>query len=102
RVVCLAPSAELAVQTLNVAGRYKSKDLALGALVGGGNQNKQKDRIQKSTRLIVGTPGRVLEMIAGRKLKGITTFVLDEPEPILSVKDGAFLLEVLSRPPRPQ
>ena len=36
------------------------------------------------------------------KLKGVTTYVLDEPEPILSAKDGQFLLEVLSRPPRPQ
>lgn len=102
RVVCLAPAAELAIQTLNVINRYKTPDLAVGALVGGGNQNKQKDRIQKSTRLIVGTPGRVLESIGARKLKGITTFVLDEPEPILNSKDAAFLLEVFSRPPRPQ
>lgn len=102
RVVCLAPAAELAVQTLHVADRYKPKDLATGALVGGGNQKKQKDRVTKSTRLVVGTPGRVLEMIAERKLKGITTVVLDEPEPILAGKDAAFLREVLSRPPRPQ
>jgi superfamily II DNA/RNA helicase len=102
RVVCLAPAAELAVQTLNVVMRYKSAELNVGALVGGGNQRKQKDRIQKSTRLVVGTPGRVLEVIAERKLKGVTTFVLDEPEPILASKDAAFLLEVLSRPPRPQ
>ncbi len=102
RVVCLAPAAELAVQTLRVASRYKAEAVNVGALVGGGNQKKQKDRVTKSTRLVVGTPGRVLEMVAARKLKGITTFVLDEPEPILSAKDADFLLEVLSRPPRPQ
>ena len=102
RVVCLAPSAELAIQTLNVIERYKPESLSVGALVGGGNQNKQRSRIQKSTRLIVGTPGRVLEMISARKLKGISTFVLDEPEPILGFKDAGFLLEVISRPPRPQ
>jgi superfamily II DNA/RNA helicase len=102
RVVCLAPAAELSVQTLNVASRYKSAELNVGALVGGGNQKKQKDRVQKSTRLVVGTTGRVLEVIAARKLKGVTTFVLDEPEPILASKDAKFLLEVLSRPPRPQ
>lgn len=102
RIVCLAPAAELAIQTYNVIMRYKPESLAVGTLVGGGNQHKQKDRIQKSTRLIVGTTGRVLETIAERKLKGITTFVLDEPEPILSSKDAQFLLEVISRPPRPQ
>ena len=102
RAVCLAPAAELAVQTLRVATNYKSDELNAGALVGGGNQKKQKDRVQKSTRLIVGTPGRVLEVVRERKLKGVKTFVLDEPEPILSSKEGRFLLEVLSRPPRPQ
>lgn len=102
RIVCLAPATELAIQTYNVIMRYKPENLAVGTLVGGGNQNKQRDRIQKSTRLIVGTTGRVLETIAERKLKGVTTFVLDEPEPILSSKDAKFLLEVLSRPPRPQ
>ena len=102
RVVCLAPAPELAVQTLNVATRYKSSDLSVGALVGGGNQRKQKDRVQKSTRLVAGTPGRVLEVVAERRLKGVTTFVLDEPEPILGSEDADYLVEVLSRPPRPQ
>lgn len=102
RIVCLSPASELAVQTLRVANRYKSAALKTGALIGGGNQKKQKDQVQKSTRLIMGTPGRVLEMIAQKKLKGVTTFVLDEPEPLLVSKDGAFLVEVLSRPPRPQ
>jgi len=102
RVVCISPSAELCVQILGVANRYKNPDLSTAALVGGGNQKKQKDRIQKTTRLIVGTPGRILEMIANRKLKGVTTYVLDEPEPVLSSKDANFLVEVFTRPPRPQ
>lgn len=102
RIVCLAPAAELAVQTLHVLERYKPEGVTVGALLSGGNQNKQKASVTKSTRLIVGTPGRVVEMIAARKLKGVTTFVLDEPEPILGAKDGSFLVEILSRPPRPQ
>jgi superfamily II DNA/RNA helicase len=102
RVVCLAPAAELAVQTLRVAERYKPADLECAAVVSGGNLKKQQDRLTKSTRLIVGTVGRVLELTMARKLRGVTTFVLDEPEPILSNQDAALLLEVLSRPPRPQ
>lgn len=102
RVVCLAPAAELAIQTLRVAERYKPESLECTSLVSGGNAKKQQDRLQKSTRLMTGTVGRVLELIAARKLRGVTTFVLDEPEPILANQDAAFLLEVLSRPPRPQ
>lgn len=102
RVVCLAPAAELAVQTLKVATRYKPEALHVGVLQSGGNQRKQKDAVQKSTRLVTGTPGRVMEAISDRKLKGVTTFVIDEPEPILGSKDAELLLEVLSRPPFPQ
>jgi superfamily II DNA/RNA helicase len=90
------------VQTLKVATRYKPEALNVGVLQSGGNQRKQKDAVQKSTRLVTGTPGRIMEAISDRKLKGVTTFVIDEPEPILGSKDAELLLEVLSRPPFPQ
>lgn len=98
RAVCLAPAAELALQTLRVADRYKAPSLNSTSLVSGGNQRQQQSRLQKSTQLIVGTPGRILEMFAQRKLKGVTTMVLDEAEPILGGKDADYLREILSRP----
>ena len=98
RAVVLTPSPELALQILRVAERYKSGMVATGALVATASHKQQRARVQKSTRLIVGTPGRVLERYAKRKLKGVTTMVLDEPDPILGGKDAAFLREVMSRP----
>lgn len=98
RTVCLAPAAELAVQTLRVAERYKAPGLNTAGLISGGNQRQQQTRLQKSTQLIVGTPGRIMEMYAQRKLKGVTTMVLDEAEPILGGKDADYLAEILSRP----
>lgn len=98
RAVCLAPATELAIQVLRVAERYKDAAVNTIALVNQGNQRQQAMRLQKSTRLIIGTPTRVLEMYSQRKLKGVTTVVLDEPEPILATRDAAFLREVLSRP----
>lgn len=102
RLVIFAPATELAVQTLRTVERYAGADISATALVAGGNIRQQKSRISKTTRVIVGTPGRILEMYAERRIKGVTTVVLDEPEPILASKDAAFLLEVLSRPPRVQ
>lgn len=102
KVVGLSPSTELGVQTFGVAARYKAESVSLAGLFSGGNLRKQQSELQKSTRLILGTPGRVLEAVRGRKLKGVSTFVLDEPEPILASKEADFLREVLSRPPRPQ
>ncbi len=98
RAVCFAPSAELAVQTLEVAERYKAPGIRTAALVAGGSRRYAQRKLQKSTQLIVGTPGRVLEMFQARKLKGVTIMVLDEVEPILGNKDAAFLRELLSRP----
>ena len=39
-----------------------------------------------------------MEQFAERKLKGVTTIVLDEPDPILASKGAEYLREILSRP----
>ncbi len=98
RVVVIAPSTELAMQTLRVAERYKHPSVTCAAMVATGNIRKQKARVQQSTQLIVGTSGRILEQFAARKLRGVTTMVLDEPDPILAAPGASFLQEVLSRP----
>lgn len=98
RTVIVAPSAELAIQILNVARRYKETSVSVAGVVAGGNQKKTKDRLQKSTRLVVGSPGRILELFSERKLKGVTTLVLDEPDPILVGDTPRALSEILSRP----
>jgi len=98
RVVVFTPATELALQTLRVADRYKDPSVTSGALVSTASIRKQKAKIQQSTRLVVGTTGRILEQFADRKLKGVTTIVLDEPDPILATKGADFLREILSRP----
>ena len=98
RSLIFAPATELALQTLRVADRYKQPSLNTGSLVATANARKQKVKVTQSTRLIVGTPGRILEQFAERKLKGVTTIVLDEPDPILATKGAAYLREILSRP----
>jgi superfamily II DNA/RNA helicase len=98
RTVIMAPSAELAVQTLGVARRYRQPTVSVAGAIAGGSHKKAKGRLQKSTRLVVGSPGRVLELFSERKLKGVTTLVLDEPDPILVGDTPRALRELLSRP----
>ncbi|HYQ04987.1 MAG TPA: DEAD/DEAH box helicase [Polyangiaceae bacterium] len=98
RSLIFAPATELALQTQRVADRYKHPSINTGALVSTSNTRKQKAKVTQSTRLIVGTPGRILEQFAERKLKGVTTIVLDEPDPILATKGADYLREILSRP----
>jgi len=98
RAVVLSPSAELALQILRVADHYIPEDIATGALVPSGSYAQQKARIQKSTRFIVGTPGRVLEMYRARKMKNVELLVLDEPDHTLTSKEASYLREIVSRP----
>lgn len=98
RAVVLSPGAELALQILRVAERYMPRDIASGALVPSGSYAHQKARIQKSTRFIAGTPGRVLEMYRARKLKNVELLVLDEPDHTLTGKEANYLREIVSRP----
>jgi superfamily II DNA/RNA helicase len=98
RAVVFAPATELALQTLRVADRYKDASVTSGALVSTSNTRKQKAKIQQSTRLVVGTTGRILQQFADRKLKGVTTIVLDEPDPILATQGADYLREILARP----
>ena len=98
RAVIVAPSAELAIQIANVARRYKAASVSVVAVVAGGSQKQARERLQKNPRLVVGSPGRILELFSQRKLKGVTTLVLDEPDPILVGEVPDALREILSRP----
>ena len=98
RTVVMTPATELAMQIARTANLYKEEALNVGTAVSSVKHGRQKSRITKSTRLIIGTPGRILELYAEKKLKGVTTMVLDEPDPILNSKGGDFLCEILRRP----
>jgi len=87
QALILAPTRELALQIQKVA-------LALGdylkvrchACIGGTAVRDDLDRLKDGQQLIVGTPGRVYDMISKRHMKvdGIQLFVLDEADEMLS------------------
>ena len=100
RVVIIAPSPELAMQILRTVEAYKGPGLKSASLVGSGNIERQKERLKEHPQVLVGTPGRVLEMIFARKVqtRSIKALVLDEIDQILSPQNEAELREVCSRP----
>lgn len=98
RIVVMTPATELAMQISRAAGDYKLETLSAGTATSSASHGRQKARITKSTRLIIGTPGRILELYAAKKMKGVHTMVLDEPDPILNSNHGDYLREILSRP----
>lgn len=105
RVVAIAPSPELAIQILRVVEAFAGPGIDSGSLVGGGNIERQREKLKAKPRIIVGTPGRVLEMIFAKKLKTaeISAVVLDETDEILTPQNESELREIASRPEfRPQ
>ena len=97
RAVVFAPGVELAMQVFRIANALKAPELKAGPAISTANPKRERKRIQKSTRLVVGTPDRLLPLFQQGKLKGTRWIVLDELEPILSAKGADWLFSLLSR-----
>lgn len=81
QVLILAPTRELAVQVNKLANEL-GNDLGILAIpvLGGVNIHRQVDSLKKKPHIIVGTPGRVLELLRMRKINAqtIKSVVVDE------------------------
>ncbi len=82
-VIVLAPTRELAQQINDEFRRFSAGQKLYSALiVGGANIGRQIKEVQRGPHLIVGTPGRVNDLIdrGVLRLANCTTFVLDEAD----------------------
>jgi superfamily II DNA/RNA helicase len=97
QVLVLAPSQELAMQTTRVMREWASLlNLKVLSLTGGANVKRQLDALKKHPEVIVGTPGRVAELVANGKLKlnRLRTLILDEADELL-VEDTANQIDAI-------
>lgn len=84
----LAPTRELAIQ---VAGDFeelaKYKDLRALPIYGGQSINVQIDRLRKGVEIVVGTPGRVMDLVRRKELSfgSVRFLVLDEADRMLDM-----------------
>lgn len=86
QAVILAPSRELVMQIFQVIQDWKSgSELRTASIIGGANVKKQVEKLKKHPHIIVGTPGRVSELIKMKKLKmhEVKTIVLDEADQLI-------------------
>ncbi len=82
-VLVLAPTRELARQIDDEFRRFAAGLRLFSALiVGGANINRQIQQLQRGPQVVIGTPGRINDMIERRvlRLANIKTFVLDEAD----------------------
>ncbi|WP_235001508.1 DEAD/DEAH box helicase [Halobacillus sp. Marseille-P3879] len=86
QVLVLASSHELVMQIHTEVQRWsKGSGVQSATLIGGANIKRQMDKLKKKPQLVVGTPGRVYELMRKKKLKAheIKTIVLDEADQLL-------------------
>ena len=103
QVLILAPSKELALQIYQVAAKlFTPLNLKCAVAFGGTGKRKQIAEIADGVHLIVGTPGRLLELYTENvfDLKHCRYFVLDEADRMMELGMGrqvGSFLEILPR-----
>lgn len=98
----LLPSQELAGQVGDVAKKWgEALGLRTQKLIGGANIKRQIEGLKKAPEIIVGTPGRINELLMNKKLKAhhLKALVLDEADVLLDDEHVALTKELIKRLP---
>lgn len=103
QLLILAPNSELAGQIFEVTKTW-AEPLGLTAqvLLSGSSQKRQIERLKKGPEILIGTAGRVLELIKLKKIKmmNVDTIILDEFDELLSDSQYHFVKAICNHVPR--
>ncbi|MGP4059355.1 DEAD/DEAH box helicase [Halobacillus sp. H74] len=86
QILIMASSHELVMQIhQEVLTWTKGSGITSTTLIGGANVKRQIDKLKKKPNIIIGTPGRIYELIEKKKLKSheIKSVVMDEADQLL-------------------
>ncbi len=103
QTLILCPTRELCVQISKDLSQYAKylKDLHIVAVYGGSRIEAQIKALRRGAQIVVGTPGRVKDLIQRKKLKldKIERVILDEADEMLSMGFKEELDAILSQTP---
>ncbi len=88
QALILTPTRELALQVTDEILSYKgNRRIWISTIYGGASISKQIRDLEKGTDIVVGTPGRVIDMIERKKLRldDVKYVVLDEADEMLNM-----------------
>lgn len=97
----ITPTRELALQVRNVIVSVV-EDLRPACIIGGAKQEGQIRELERDPRIVVGTPGRLIDLIEQRELdlRRCKMFVLDEADEMLSMGFVEEVRSILRRLPK--
>ena len=92
QAVILAPTHELVMQILHqteLLAQNSGMTITAAPMIGNVNIERQIDKLKEKPHILVGTPGRVLELIRKKKISAYTikTIVLDEADTLTGEKN---------------
>jgi ATP-dependent RNA helicase RhlE len=102
RALILAPTRELAVQINDsLAGFAQGLPLRSALIIGGVSRGGQVQRVRRGVDIVIGTPGRVVDLMQGGELRldAVTHFVLDEADRMLDLGFIGDIRKVAARLP---
>ena len=99
RLLVVAPTQELAVQIANIIRAINAKlegGYSIALCGGGANINHQIDKLKGRPAIIVGTPGRLLELFDRRKINGqtIEAVIFEEVDAIIAQEKGSLMKHI--------
>lgn len=98
----LVPTQELGIQVRDVAKQLlEGTGMTVAVLIGGANFARQAEALNKGPKLIVGTPGRILDFMIKRKLDltKVRSTVIDEADQLFDEGNGGGVEKVLKATP---
>ena len=102
QALVIAPTRELAVQSQEELFRFgRSKGVKVRSVYGGSSIEKQIKALKSGAHIVVGTPGRLLDLIKRKALKldHIETLILDEADEMLNMGFLEDIEDIISRVP---
>jgi ATP-dependent RNA helicase DeaD len=103
QAIVLVPTRELGMQIVHVAETFgKESGVLVQQLIGGAALQRQIDKLKLKPQVVVGTPGRVLELIKLRKLnlQTLRSFVIDEADQVFALGSTTEVEAIIKSVPR--
>lgn len=104
QVLVITPTRELAIQIVQETRKYLKYTQGINALAiyGGQEYKTQAIALRKGVKIVVGTPGRIRDLIKKKllRLDSIKTLVLDEADEMLSMGFYDEVMEIITKTPK--
>jgi len=100
-ILVICPTRELAQQTHQEVLKYAYRDYRTVCVYGGADKRSQIDSLRRGAKVVVGTPGRINDLINGGQLdvSCVTYCVLDEADRMLDMGFEPQIRDILDKLP---